>query len=642
MSLRWLTAAISALLLGASCAGTGARVSHGPQREAKPSSASVSAPSTAAVTSATSLEPAQSAVQPVNSPIVAVTEPSELAELEANGFALARLLVNGDATTTAELAKLSAFQSLFDVVRADVRDAARPHPLARVTSIDGFRLFDERWLASSEMSFALAGVFNRLDRRAFYARSCGEVRFLYRLGYRTTQGGAPMSSRLPMMVNVVFLLDDAGDATCQRSARGWLTPPDVTGPALTRWLAQTGALAPVARAHWSLKSVETNLQTFRLQSSVLPSLAGHIEYDLRVFHATGDARHTFAPAPMENMPDAPRLAKARRERDALLAYLREPTVLASLDRGTLTVPDSFLAKRATSFAPRGLSRRANRPFSLLFGERDFSGLDLSRFSTIRSPAALLRRLDAASCSGCHESRSIAGFHFVGMDRADEPGFNALFSGLSSHLERDLERRARYVAALAAGHAPDEFRPLPERQAGGTGFGAPCGLGDPGFADWTCAAGLSCTRLEDREVGVCLSAESEIGSPCEYGELHDAQVPYRDSVANMSKPACRAACDGNFSGFPLGACVASCKSHNPALACSAFLDVDGFQNCLRAHGSFNACAAQFVSGLGVRACDARTACRQDYVCARTAQPGVGACIPPYFLYQLRLDGYPIAR
>jgi len=30
------------------------------------------------------------------------------------------------------------------------------------------------------------------------------------------------------------------------------------------------------------------------------------------------------------------------------------------------------------------------------------------------------------------------------------------------------------------------------------------------------------------------------------------------------------------------------------------------------------------------------------CVRTKKPGVGACVPPYFVYQLRLDGYPLMR
>jgi hypothetical protein len=119
-------------------------------------------------------------------------------------------------------------------------------------------------------------------------------------------------------------------------------------------------------------------------------------------------------------------------------------------------------------------------------------------------------------------------------------------------------------------------------------------------------------------------------------------PHRDRIGDLTKYACGAAqtCDTNFSGFPEGACSAACSSRIAGSSCADFLDVDGFQNCLRSKGTFDACAARFVFGAGLPTCDAEHACRQDYVCARTRTHGVGACVPPYFVYQLRLDGYPL--
>ena len=58
------------------------------------------------------------------------------------------------------------------------------------------------------------------------------------------------------------------------------------------------------------------------------------------------------------------------------------------------------------------------------------------------------------------------------------------------------------------------------------------------------------------------------------------------------------------------------------------------------GSFDDCAQKFVFPEQERACSAELPCRQDFVCARTSKAEVGACVPPYFVYQLRLDGYPI--
>jgi hypothetical protein len=52
---------------------------------------------------------------------------------------------------------------------------------------------------------------------------------------------------------------------------------------------------------------------------------------------------------------------------------------------------------------------------------------------------------------------------------------------------------------------------------------------------------------------------------------------------------------------------------------------------------------------LKGCDANEPCRDDYICARTAaghsaskdarERAHGACIPPYFLFQLRVDGHP---
>jgi hypothetical protein len=44
---------------------------------------------------------------------------------------------------------------------------------------------------------------------------------------------------------------------------------------------------------------------------------------------------------------------------------------------------------------------------------------------------------------------------------------------------------------------------------------------------------------------------------------------------------------------------------------------------------------------LRQCSARHACRDDYICSQNEghPPGSGVCIPPYFLFQMRVDGHP---
>ncbi len=619
-------------LLGCAPAPPGDAHSPGQPPPARPP---VSAPPVTGDSAATT------ATQPVQQ-IVAVLEPAQLRELEAAGFGFAELAVGESARTIAELQRIPAARGLLRVLQGDVRDAARRHPLAKVTSSDGFRLFDARWLDSPEMRLVLVGVFNRLDRRAFYPGTCGEVRFVYRLEYSTVQGGEPMASRLPLTLNAVFLVDASDDADCRAAARAWQMPRSA-GADRAAWLRERGALSPPERQRWRMKSIESNLQTFRLQSFVHPSLAGHIEYDLRVFHPTDEARSSFAPAPLENMPDVARLKREPALARELLTELRRGEVLEALDRGTLQLPERFLARRATSFSPRGLQRRHNRPFSQLYAASDFAGLKLEGFETIGSAAALLRRLDGQSCVGCHQSRSIAGFHHVGRDAPEVPAYNALFSGSSPHLTADLARRERYLASLAGGRAPDERRPAAELQGVGDGEGAPCGLGDVGFSALGCAAGLRCTRIEDPELGVCL-AGGALGAPCEYGRFVASSAPHRDRVAELERPGCaeHQRCDTNKSGFPQGACTASCQGSAPGGACADFVDADGLQECLRGKQSLAACAKRYVFGVEAAACDDQRACRQDYVCMRTSRADVGACLPPYFVYQLRLDGYPLKR
>jgi hypothetical protein len=229
---------------------------------------------------------------------------------------------------------------------------------------------------------------------------------------------------------------------------------------------------------------------------------------------------------------------------------------------------------------------------------------------------------------------------LGEERADTPTYASLLSGTSSHLSADLEPRRVYAQSVASGTAPDEHRPSPERQGVGRGHGAPCSLGDPGFSDWSCAEGFRCEKLEDEDIGVCLN-DARIGAPCEVGTHLAKPDPRRDFVSDLHRLQCgeRMTCDRNISGFPMGSCASACSANLADGSCADFLDVDGFQNCLRFDFSHDVCAQRYVFAAGMRACDAGDPCRQDFVCVKTPEAGVGACVPPYFVFPLRLDGFP---
>ncbi|HLU67574.1 MAG TPA: hypothetical protein VKZ63_14930, partial [Kofleriaceae bacterium] len=472
---------------------------------------------------------------------------------------------------------------------------------------------------------------------------CGELHLLYRLAYTAEVSGEAVSSRLPMTVAVILSGEPAaaGQERCRAAAAAWMAPPGLAGAELGAWLAAgpLGGALVAAR----VAEVRINLQIVRWPSAVRPDLGGHAEYLMRSFWpGRGGA---LVPRWLENTPDARRIARDPALRARLLAWLGRPESLDAIEEGTALLPEELSAERAVSVTPRGLSRRANRPFRQILSPADVAGLPLAGRQVIGSPEALLRRLDDMSCAGCHQSRTIAGFHLLGEDGPEVAPGNALAVAISPHMAAEVRRRAALTAALAAGGPGELARPMAERAPGEPGeSGARCGLGDPGFASWTCAEGLVCVAIDapadDHAVGVCLPPEaSRVGEPCEIGALRPHADPHRDRVARRrARPCETGVCNGNKVGFPAGMCTASCDELPDGAACGVIALLTPFNNCLARRTPFPRCLAEHVAPAGLRACSAERPCREDYICAR-APSGEGTCIPPYFLFQLRVDGHP---
>ncbi|HVJ14098.1 MAG TPA: hypothetical protein VM686_01600, partial [Polyangiaceae bacterium] len=415
-----------------------------------------------------------------------------------------------------------------------------------------------------------------------------------------------------------------------------------------QWLiGSDGPLAPARLSVSRIARINVNAQSVRWPSTIRPDLGGHAEYTLRTF-VPGEGG--LKVAPLENTPDVARLKRSAAERRALLDWLRRPEQLGALDRGVLRVPDAFLANVSVSVTPHGLARRGNRPFRQLLSAADFADAKLDGYSTIGSPEALLRRLDALSCPGCHQSRSLAGFHVLGTDAPGEALGNGLATAISPHLHGELERRRALVESTARGESADFSAPFAERARTSSGdYGEHCGLGDPGFASWQCKPGLSCQahgapRGEPATVGVCLPAQAGAGDPCETSELSQSDDPHRDRnvrVKNLPCSAAAATCNRSGVGFPGGMCTASCAALPPEATCGAIAVLTSFNDCLARNQPFSSCVAENSSPAGLRRCDLESPCRDDYLCARTPS-GDGVCIPPYFLFQLRVDGHPSPR
>jgi hypothetical protein len=556
-----------------------------------------------------------------------VDDPATMQALEEGGASLSDLI------SDAWMAPIR------ERLEAQVRAIARADSKAGV-GIRGnsHRLFNTRWLRDGH--FELIGLTYRAERIPVDPTHCGDVRLVYRLAYRTQVSGEEVHSRLPMTL-LVELAPRAADASgCATEALRWMNTETLQSTRLAEFLL-SGPLHDRLRPA-QVTQVLVNAQIVRWPSAVRPSLGGHAEYSMLAFEPGGD-RGSLVTKKLENMPDLAALEKDKAKRAELLQWVGNN--LPAIDDGSAILPDAFLTSEALSVTPRGLSRRANRPFRQLFGASDFSSLALDDFRRIRSPEALLRRLDDLSCVGCHQSRTIAGFHWLGMDDDKVSPGNALYVSRSVPLWADARRRDAIIEALATGKKADFSRPFAERDDADPGIvGSRCGLGDPGFASWTCEEGLRCdvydAPADDAVVGVCASAgKAGQGEACEVVAIAPHSNPHRDRAKRPSKRACaQGVCNINRTGFPGGMCTSSCADLPEDGACGVIALLTPFNNCLARKTPFPKCLKEHVSPAGLRACDAERPCRDDYVCARTPS-GEGGCIPPYFLFQLRVDGHP---
>ncbi len=549
-------------------------------------------------------------------PVTLVQDPAQLSKLT---LPLSRFFSAEAGDNSSLYSKSAQYRIVADSLSQDLADLKAKDPRLDVTMAKIHRLFAAGWLKSPSARFELVGVVNRLDRQPFHPEKCGEVRLVYRLSYEKSKD---LRSRLPMTVNVVHWVE--GD--CQAAAKSW-SESDLAGP--------KGPLSPERLAPAALKSIEVNLQSVRWPSTTRGDLGGHAEYLVRVFKPAG---RTLVLDRLENTPDVARLSAQPKGKAKLKEWIQQN--LARLDEGTAVVPAEFLAVKATSVSPRGLARLANRPFSRLFTEKDFSALDFSNGKFVRSPKALLRRLDDLSCIGCHQGRTVAGFHLLGIDGPETLTGNAIAVSGSPHLLGDQPRRRRFVEALASGSKPDPARPLSE--AGDGGYGSHCGLGDPGFADWKCASGLHCRAIGlaggDDTVGQCFPKAPEAGDPCEVGKMIPDADPHKDRVIETKQESCGSGlCESTPVGFPDGMCARACDSPGPHQRCGSIAILAGFNGCLGAGKPFPTCLKQHVRPAGLRACGDDEPCRDDYLCTRADSGGV--CLPPYFLFQMRVDGHP---
>src|SRR6266550_962428 len=381
--------------------------------------------------------------------------------------------------------------------------------------------------------FALAGIVNRMDRSYLSEANCGEIRLIYRLA----RMGAPeigenaVSPRLPMTLNVVLKakgdheIDSNGAAiTCAAIARRWLAAGDlaVTGTELAEKLVSKDGPLDLIKPE-NIARIETNLQIAHAPKSAIRDF--RTDYLMKVFNYNAKAQ-IFEQAPLENQIDRERILADEDLKRDFKTWLLDPAHFGELDRGTILIPDKFLATVAIAPTPVGFTSSGLQPaFGLVqgdgatadpvFKESDVvaalkkaadAGLTLQN---IRSPAGFERRLNDVTCSGCHQTRGIGGFHFPGVDWMAAKPSNSTVVPASPHFFGDQVRRRDILAALRDEKPADFSRGFASRpQTRGTtelagteyqdGWGSHCyqerdneAENDRSFRPWTCAEGLTC-------------------------------------------------------------------------------------------------------------------------------------------------------
>jgi hypothetical protein len=619
-------------------------------------------------------------------PVLFVEQPIVLSGLEDRGYDFGSLFAASGLRDLETLyARAPAYAAIVDTMSADVgqlRDEMKAggRPLSEFTAAETGRVMDMRWLKSSAARFRLVGVVNRLDRRDFHnlngEAGCGEMRLIFRLAYsfRRDGKGKVLSSRMPFNFNAVYDMLPDPDGGCAASALRW--QPDDGSKAGAVWLAD----GPLDRSHLRFRQLELNAQMVRFPSGQEPQFGGQAVYLMRIFGIDGDR---VAELPLENTPDVDRVAADARLRAELTAYVRDN--MSAIDQGVYMLPETLLARKVISYSTFGGARQVNHPFASLLSAQDLADLDFSRGSLVRSPEALLTRLDNGTCQGCHQSGATAGFNFIGLDDSFTSPLNRIEVGISPHLHAERPRRQAYAEAVAAGREPNRFRPLsfappadwaPDQAAyADADLAMPCLMPEDAAnfgGNWQCGGGTVCTPLAAGDhapvaLAQCLpppDATGLSGLPCLQGEVTSASTqpfldkyPLKQFAAFAPKAsALDYTCRPPRIGVPGGLAYRRCDEKDRAFASfkpgeplpreiCGLTGGKAFDICVGT-GNFDQCLAGAVQRGNRASCSADHFCRDDYICQAFPPDtpnvdkvkGVGFCSPTYFMFQMRIDNH----
>lgn len=535
------------------------------------------------------------------------------------------------------------------------------HPYSVEYDGDEPRHFDYRWLNSKLGHFKLIAVVNRMDRLDFDSKSCGEIRFIFRLSYNSSKSG----SSLPFFVNVVQSYPEAD--SCKAFAKLW----QVSFEQSQSW-KNAGAdgikkfvehLKSKPFKNLTFKQLELNMQSLRFTSGYMHDFGGQAMYMQRIFKIKNDKLESIE---LENTPDVLEIEKNPVLLEKFVDFLKQGDRLEKLDQGILNInfDSRFLAKRAVSWSTLGRVRTANKPYSRLFEKRKdlLKTIDISKLQYIKTHDGLIERLNNLTCMGCHQSGGTAGFHMLGFpDKQFSHGFNRQALPFSQHVYGELARRNNYLTALVEGRAPNSFRPhshfpvakwsadkvIPSFEK--AHLGQLCLLSPSHFqGGLDCAAGLRCLKtigLTGKEVlfGECVNVVKPLaGSVCWEGDVKETsqlpadrgEIPAYNFFAFQDKWKLTgsAASNKNYrcvlpqSGAPLGRSTRACTLEEEnfskiKLQADAIPDElcanqggNGFDLCA-ASGDSGSCLESRVVRSNLDTCYPGKFCREDYICQK---------------------------
>lgn len=495
--------------------------------------------------------------------------------LNFNRLIQARLQGSEPQTDHTNPFNLDVAERITEAVQADIKE------LSEAAGATKHRLHP-KFLTYPRSRVELVGVVNRMDRQFIVdssmratpeQRTCGEISAIYRFAYATTESG--LASRLPVTMNLVFpaLPSDTRDGaiTCSGVAQRWLheilreddRPPEEVAADLMD--LDTGPLAFLSGA--DIERLELNMQVYRKPAGIVKDFGSKAAYLIRVFRWDAEDE-VFLPAFMTNQidrsllicngPNDPECDAKQNRRRALVAYLQRKEVVSALEKGELDIPDELgvRAIRAVSISPGGPHRSDNQPFwsapstlqdvitndeirkALANAESDAS----TPLSFVKSVDDFRTRLNESTCSGCHQTRAIAGFHFPGADQPGTPRANSVLLPGSPQFYGDQPRRMgilRLMASrpdarlteyeLAVGYAArplNKFRDILKDTELIGGWGGTCLMDPSGTVSqrqWSCQKDLVCSQpfvsANTPGVGTCVPKSGrQIGDALQLGKV----------------------------------------------------------------------------------------------------------------------------